>query len=252
MPFSSRSYVKGYAPSNRFPTGLKWLLVANVAIFVACYLIRPLNDLVHDYLGLIPFQVVQQGKIWQLVTYMFVHAGIMHILWNMLGLWMFGIQLEKLWGTAKFLRFYFECGIAAGLTVVVAAYLFGGTDVATVGASGALFGLLVAYAVVFPDQTILFSFLIPIKSKYFVMIIGAIVFLQSYSATIGHQSGTVAVVAHLGGLVAGYLLLRGRTLQVKLRQPVEASFKGWKLRRARKKFEVYLRKQDRNRDRTIH
>jgi membrane associated rhomboid family serine protease len=133
----------------------------------------------------------------------------MHLLWNMLALWMFGIQIERLWGTAKFLRFYFICGISAGLAVILGAYLFGGIETPTVGASGAIYGLLAAYAVLFPDQTILFGFLIPIKSKYFVMIIGAIVFLQSYWAAVGGRGGNVAVIAHLGGLVVGYLLLRG-------------------------------------------
>jgi membrane associated rhomboid family serine protease len=103
----------------------------------------------------------------------------------------------------------------------------------------------------FPDQTMLFGFLIPMKSKYFVMIIGAIVFLQSYMATIGGQGG-VAVVSSLGGLMAGYLLLRGRRLQLQVRQPVLAGYKDWKLRRAKKKFEVYLKKQDSNRDRWVH
>jgi hypothetical protein len=90
------------------------------------------------------------------------------------------------------------------------------------------------------------------KSKYFVMIVGAIVLLQSYSATIGGQRTGVAVLAHLGGLVAGYLMLRGRKLQSRIRQPLTTGYKDWKLRRAKRKFEVYLRKQDSNRDRWVN
>ena len=245
MPFSSRSYVNRYIPSNRFPVGLKWLLIVNIAIFVLSILSDRIVGPFLDNFTLVPAQVVQTFAIWQLVTYMFLHAGFGHILWNMLALWMFGAEIERLWGTAKFLRFYFACGICAGLTVVVCAYIFGGTEVRTLGASGAIYGVLVAYGLMFPEQSILFGFLIPMKSKYFVMIIGAIVFLQSYMATVGGSRGSgVAVVAHLGGLVAGYLLLRGRRLRMQVVNPIDAGYKEWKLRRAKKKFEVYLRKNN--------
>jgi membrane associated rhomboid family serine protease len=255
MPFSSRSYVNRYTPSNRFPVGVKWLLITNIALFVLYYVISG-RSAVHQFLenfALTPAQVVQTFAIWQLVTYMFLHGSIGHVLWNMLALWLFGIELERTWGTAKFLRFYFACGVAAGVTVILAAYMFGGIDVSTVGSSGAVYGLLAAYAVVFPDQTILFGFLIPMKSKYFVMIIGAIVFLQSYMATVGGQQGSgVAVTAHLGGLVAGFLFLRGKKLQSQVRLPVMEAYSDWKLRRAKRKFEVYLKKKDSDRDPWVH
>lgn len=253
MSFSSRSYVNRFIPSNRFPAGLKWLLISNIAIFVLNYVLGASRaGQFFQNFALVPAQVVQTFAVWQLVTYMFLHGSIGHILWNMLALWWFGAELERLWGTPKFLRFYFTCGICAGLAVVATAYMFDGIDVRTVGSSGAIFGILVAYALIFPDQTILFGFLIPMKSKYFVMIMGAIVLLQSYSATIGRQAGTVAVVAHLGGLVTGYLLLRGRRLRTQIRQPIVSGYKNWKMQRAKKKFEVYLQKQDSNRDRWTH
>jgi len=232
---------------------LKWLLIANISIFVLDYILQAsrMSAFLQNF-ALVPAQVVQTFAVWQLGTYMFLHAGISHILWNMLGLWMFGAELERLWGTAKFLRFYFICGICAALTVVIAAYLFGGVNQATVGSSGAVYGILMAYALMFPDRTILFGFLIPMKSKYFVMIIGAIVFLQSYTATIGGQGSGVAVVAHLGGLLAGYMYLRGRRLHMQVRQPVMSGYKNWKLRRAKKKFEVYLRKGNSKRGPWVH
>ncbi len=253
MSFRSRPYVNRYIPSNRFPAGLKWLLLVNTGVFVLDYILRTSRAslFLHNF-ALVPAQVVQTFAVWQLVTYLFLHSNIGHILWNMLGLWMFGAPLERLWGTPKFLRFYFICGISAGLTVILLAYIFGGIDIATVGSSGAIYGILMAYALIFPDQTILFGFLIPMKSKYFVMIIGAIVFLQSYTATVGGQPNGVAVVAHLGGLLAGYLLLRGGRLRAQVRQPVVSAYKEWKLQRAKKKFEVYLRKKDSNRDRWVH
>jgi membrane associated rhomboid family serine protease len=252
MPFSSRSYVNRYIPSNRFPPGLRWLLIANIAISVLDFILRASNiDVFLRNFALVPAQVVQSFAIWQLVTYMFLHAGISHVLWNMLALWLFGIELERTWGTMRFVRFYFLCGICAGLTVIIAAYLFGSTEVPVVGSSGAIYGVLVAYGVVFPEQTVLFGFLIPMKSKYFVMIIGGVVFLSSYMAVVGRGSG-VAELAQLGGLVAGFLILRGRKLHINVRQPFVSAYRDWKMRRAKKKFEVYLKKQDSRRNRRVH
>jgi membrane associated rhomboid family serine protease len=253
MSFSSRPYVNRYIPSNRFPTGLKWLLIANCGIFLTWFLLRTTSAAAaFDNFKLVPAQVVQTFAIWQLVTYMFLHAGMWHLLWNMLGLWMFGAELERLWGTPKFLRFYLICGVCAALTVILAAYLFGGTDIATEGSSGAVLGILAGYAVMFPDQTILFGFLIPMKSKYFVLIIAAVVLLQSYSSTVQTKGQGVAVLAHLGGMLTGYLLLRGKRLRVQVRQPLVAGYRDWRLRRAKKKFEVYLKKQDSKNDRWVH
>ena len=253
MAFSSRSYVNRYIPSSRFPTGLKWLLIVNLAVFVLNYILQASGaNAFLRYFVLVPAQVVHTLAVWQLVTYMFLHTGIGHILWNMLALWMFGAELERLWGTTRFLRFYFSCGVFAALTFVVFAFVFGDVYTPTVGSSAAVLAILMAYALMFPDRTILFGFLIPMKTKYFVMIIGAIVVLQSYSATIGGQRSSLAVLADLGGLIAGYLYLRGAKLQARLQDPVVAGYKDWKLRRARRKFEVYLRKKNSDRDRWIH
>lgn len=251
MPFRSRSYVNRYLPSNRFPVGLKWLLIANAVLFVIPVFFQRTLAPILDPLVLVPAEVVRDLHVWQLFTYMFLHSGIGNILWNMLALWLFGIELERVWGTARFVRFYFLCGIFAGLTVIACAYIFGGVDVRTIGSSGAIYGILAAYALIFPDQTVLFGFLIPMKSKYFVMIIGGIVFLQSYMAASGAYSG-IAVTADLGGLVAGYLLLRGKRMRMQIREPLVNGYRDWKLRRAKKKFETYLRKQDSNRDRWVH
>ncbi|HMF78217.1 MAG TPA: rhomboid family intramembrane serine protease [Bryobacteraceae bacterium] len=254
MPFSSRSYVNRYTPSNRFPTGVKWLLIVNIALFLPYYVLQQQNSLhlLLDNFALVPAQAVGKFAIWQIATYMFLHNSIMDVVWNMLALWMFGSELERTWGTNKFLRFYFACGIIAALTVVVAAFLFHASGILTVGSSGAVYGLLAAYAVLFPDQTMLFGFLIPMKSKYFVMIIGAIVFLQSYMATMGGQGSAIGVTALLGGMVGGYLLLRGRKLKIQIRQPIMDGYKDWKLRRAKKKFQVYLKKRDSGPDRWVH
>ena len=249
MAFSSRSYASRYTPSNRFPVGLKWLLIANIGIFVVWFFsVTAGTGSFFRNFYLIPSQVVTTFALWQVVTYMFFHAGFGHILWNMFTLWMFGVELERLWGTRRFLRFYFACGVGAAVTVILVNYMFGDPNVATLGSSGAIYGILMAYALLFPDRLVLFGFLIPIKVKYFVLIMGAIVFMSSFRNT---GSG-VSDVAHLGGLAVGFFMLRGRWLQGKIQQPVEREFKDWKLRRARKKFEVYLRKKDSDHDRWTH
>ena len=130
------------------------------------------------YLGLVPQAVLERGFLWQPVTYMFLHAGAMHILFNMLGIWMFGVELERMWGTQFFARYYAITGVGAGITAIVASLLpvdaLQATYYAvTIGASGALYGLLMAFALYFPDRPILMFLLFPIPAKYFVMILGA-------------------------------------------------------------------------------
>lgn len=119
---------------------------------------------------------------------------------------------------------------------------FSDPNIPTIGSSGAVYGILLAYALLFPDRVMLFGFLIPIKVKYFVMIIGAITFMQSYMVTVGGAHSGVAVVAHLGGLLTGVLLLRGRQMRLGVAGPVQSALKDWRLRRAKKKFEVYLKR----------
>jgi membrane associated rhomboid family serine protease len=250
MSFRSRTRVPGIFYVPGFPKGVKWLLVSNVAVFVIGFfaqlarLDRPLG-----LLALIPSEVVKNFFVWQLATYLFLHGGFGHIIWNMLALWMFGAELERVWGTRRFLQFYFFCGIGAGICVVLANYLlpWGNPNSATIGCSGAIFGILMVYAMLFPDRDILWAFLIPIKVKYFVMIIGAIAFLSSFQVNSG-----VSEFAHLGGLLFGYLFVKTPNLRFDPAADIRHQYREWKLRRARKKFQVYLRKQGSSRDPRVH
>ena len=243
MGFTTRSYTRSYSLSGGLPPGIRALLISNVAVFLLQFFTRgtPIGRLL-SFFALVPSDVFPSFFLWQLATYMFLHGGIWHILWNMLALWMFGCELERLWGTRRFLRFYFVCGIGAGVCVVVGNYLARTPHVPTVGASGAIYGVLLASAVLWPDRLILFSFLIPIKMKYFVMIIGAIAFLNSFDANSG-----VSNVAHLGGMLFGYVFLKmPRGITNRSFDPMgwlRASYRSWKLARAKRKFQVYLRKQ---------
>jgi len=256
MSYSSRHYANRYAASGRFPPGLKWLLITNVAVFVITFFLptQELRDFFRNF-WLFPAQVVTAGAIWQLFTYMFIHSSgdFFHILWNMLALWMFGAELERLWGTRRFLYYYFVCGLGAGVCVVLSAYIFSDPNIPTIGSSGAVYGILLAYAMLFPDRVMLFGFLIPIKVKYFVMIIGAITFMQSYMVTVGGAHSSVAVVAHLGGLLTGLLLLRGNKVRLgAIAQPIQTGIKEWRLRRAKRKFAVYLKRNGSGGDRWVH
>jgi membrane associated rhomboid family serine protease len=209
---------------------VKWIIWANVAAFVATVIH---HDLIYVF-GVVPADVIERYRIWQPITYMFIHAGPTHILFNMLGVWMFGVELERLWGTNFFLRYYAVTGIGAAITTIVVALLpFAITartyDTVTVGASGALFGILLAFAMYYPERPILMALIFPIPAKYFVIIIGALSYFSS--------PGGVAHAAHLGGLIFGYLYLRGGrgglTAEMKYR------YLKWKMNRLRRKFDVY-------------
>jgi membrane associated rhomboid family serine protease len=239
MAYSTRSYARPYIGSGGLPPGIKWLLIVNIGIFLLRWFSQgSALTAVFRYFPLYPNQVAHLF-IWQLATYMFLHEGIGHILWNMLALWMFGCEIERAWGTRRFIRFYFFCGIGAGICVVVLNYLFGDPTRATVGSSGAIYGILLASAVLWPDRIILAFFFFPMKMKYFVMIIGGIAFLNSFNANSG-----VSDVAHLGGMAFAYLFLKlPKTRGLDPMGSLLGAYRAWKLARAKKKFQVYLRKQ---------
>jgi membrane associated rhomboid family serine protease len=224
-----------FLSSGYFPPGTKWLLIANVAAFLACFFIG--NP---PILELIPADVAGRFWVWQLATYMFLHGGFSHIIWNMLALWMFGAELEREWGTRSFLKFYLSCGVGAGVCVVIANYIVGTPEIPTIGSSGAIFGLLMAYAMLYPRRTILFSFLFPIEARWFVLIVGAVSLMMS----IGGGNSGVSAFAHLGGLLTGYIYLKAARARFDPLRAMEQGYGDWKRRRLKKKFQVYLKKHD--------
>jgi membrane associated rhomboid family serine protease len=227
-------------------TALKALIGANVAMFLLTTLARG----VVPYLGLVPTLVVHQFWVWQVGTYMFLHGGIFHIVFNMLALWMFGAELERIWGTRYFLKFYFVTGIGAGvLTVLFSLLPF---DFAqqlqhsiVIGASGSIYALLLAYALYFPDRPIYMYFVFPIPAKIFVAIMGAIAFFSSLGET-----GGVANATHLGGLLVGYLFLKGNRMHPM--SELKYRYLKWKINRVRKKFDVYSGGRAKDYDRPVH
>jgi membrane associated rhomboid family serine protease len=233
--FTTSSYM-GY-----FPKGVRWLLIINTAVFLVCYLGGPsLQFYVRGLLALSAEAAVRTLMVWQIFTYMFVHFGILHLLFNMLALWMFGLPIEQTWGMRRFLKFYFLCGLAAGVCVLVANILVRDWLTATLGASGAVFGLMVAFGVLFPDAIILVFFLFPMKAKYAVMIYVAVEILVTFGPNTG-----VSTVAHLGGAAFAYLYLKHRVPALSM-PDWRGRYRQWKLQRAKKKFQVYMRKHGRD------
>ena len=249
MAYRGRTRTLRVLSASYFPPGVKWLLLSNVAVFVATFLGQRLAVVqeLSRLLALTPRAVVDYFAVWQLATYMFLHGGFSHIIWNMLALWMFGADIERAWGTRRFLKYYFACGIGAGVCVVVANYAAGTPDSSTIGSSGAIFGILLAFAMLFPTRTILWGFLIPIQAKYFVMIVGAIAFMMSMS---GGNSG-VSEFAHLGGLLTGYLYLKAGRLRLNPLGSLQSGYADWKRRRLRRKFHVYMKKNQPGRNRPV-
>lgn len=196
-----------------FPPVIKLLLIINTAVYLIVVLggrmftfdMMPLEIVFNYYLGLMP---LGHGFYpWQLVTYQFMHANFTHLLYNMFGLWMFGMEVEHVWGSRRFLGFYLLCGVAAGVSQLILAPLLEptsvisitGAGIPTVGASGAVYAVLVAFAMMFPDRYIFVYFLLPIKAKYLIV---ALIAFGIFS--IGDQSA-VANLAHLGGAAAGFI-----------------------------------------------
>ena len=242
-----------------FPPFTRWvkrLIIICAAVYVVQRVILGLvsHDLeraVNFYLGLVPAAVLHYGFVWQLVTYSFLHANLSHILVNMLTLWMFGSQEEQDWGSRKFLEFYFFCVAGAGLVSIALSYtpLPGASpNIPTIGASGGIYGLLIAFGMLYGDREIfLFPFPFSIKAKYLVGIIIFVVVVATFQPT---QSG-IANSAHLGGLLFGFLYIkfvpaRGLMFGASERYfSLRNDYYRWKRRRAARKFEVYMRAHDR-------
>ena len=211
-----------YSPTGFrvLPPVVKHLLIINVLLFLASFTLNRFNVDLSDYLGL-HFFLAKDFMPYQLLTYMFMHANFEHIFFNMFALWMFGNTLENIWGSKRFLLFYIVCGLGAGICQEVVQFIdFGmrtdwkGLAVLndgmrevlntwnTVGASGAVYGLLLAFGMLFPNSRIYLYFLFPIKAKWFIIGYAVIELFSGF-----FSSGNVAHFAHLGGMLFGLILI---------------------------------------------
>jgi membrane associated rhomboid family serine protease len=237
-----------------FTKAVTWLIGINTGVFLLRYALElghlPAEAFAKVYLGLIPDQVVFHGWVWQIITYGFVHLEFWHWFGNMLGLWMFGASIEGAWGTRRFVELFSVGVVGAAITTVAlsCAHVLGDPARPTIGASGGVFAILIAFGILFGDQEIMmipFPFLI--KAKYFV---GILIVVELAFAMAGGEN--VAYVAHLGGLFFGWLYVRRgpkpALVNVGLSERyfgMRNSYYRWKRKRAAKKFEVYMSKHDR-------
>ena len=213
-------YRTSYGPFGYFLTPwVKRLILANAVVFLLTWTgVIPIAWAA-DHLGFSPAHFLTEP--WTLITYMFVHGGFLHIFFNMLALFFFGPPLEERWGGQEFLKFYTICGVGGAAF----SFLFGSPTI--IGASAAIFGVMLAYAMNWPDNLIWIWAIFPVKAKYFVMFLGALTF---FSAFAGRADG-IAHFAHLGGLLVGYVYL-------KKGWAVAARFEGLKKNLRRRKLTV--------------
>ena len=244
--------IKSYRVSFDFyiTPGIKLLLIANFAVFIFEALLYRFSGVsayaeLVKWFGLVPAGVIPGLRIWQPFSYLFLHdvGGIWHILMNMLMLWMFGRELELVWGRNKFLRYYFLTGVGAGLINVIvklAPALLGqgipnSAYIPTIGASGAIFGILVACAILFPDRRV---YIIPFPVAMSMRTVVIAMTVLTFLGTFGLGADRVSHLCHLGGLLVGYVYLRRGSFLYGLRNSVS----DWQQKRNRRRFEVYMGK----------
>ena len=231
MPSYRSSYGAEFGIGGRLTPGIKYLIISNVCVFVIQVLSWRIGEIGIEWIfGLRAVDVYHKFWIWQPVTYMFLHepSGLFHLLLNMLILWMFGTEMEKLWGTRFFVKYYFVCGVGAGVLTML---LFPG--VRTIGASGAIFGVMLAYGITFPNRQILFWFMFPMRAISFVLLIAGVQLFSLLNIRDG-----IAYSAHLGGMIVGYLYLKRAWRLRRFWNEIR-----WKLRRRR--FRVMREDDDR-------
>jgi len=173
-----------------------------IAINVVVLLLQGVSPAIDYYFALTPQLVVQRLYVWQVVSYMFLHGGFMHLFFNMLMLWIFGPTIEAVWGSRQFLRYYLICGVGGAVAMMLLSY-----HSRVVGASGAIMGLYLAYAMMFPDSRIYLYFLFPVKAKYLIMGLAVLQLVNGLSGPSG-----IAYFAHLGGMATGLFFFRAQVL----------------------------------------
>lgn len=202
MRFSYQNHPRARSPlrPSLFTEAIKLIVSINFLIFILQSL-SGMEDLLFSIFGIVPSQTFGGLMLWQPFTYLFFHGGIWHVLINMFVLWMFGSELEKYWGKREFLKFFFITGVGSGLVTVLFSL---GSSIPVVGASGAIYGVLLAYGLLFPNRLVYLYFLIPIKVKYLVIFIGTVAFFSSLNP----EHSSISHLTHLSGMVIGFIYLR--------------------------------------------
>ena len=198
-----------------FTEVIKVLIAVNIVVFFFRYIAQNQLDLAQVF-GLSSGSV--WPMIWQPVTYMFIHGDFFHVFMNMFVLWMFGSELESIWSRQGFLKFYFVTGVGSGMVWLM--FNIGNPYTVLIGASGAIYGILLAYGLMFPNRKILIYFLFPVKVKYFVIFLGAIAFMSS----MGASGSNISHLTHLSGMIIGYIYLKLPSNWPKLQLLINSKF----------------------------
>ena len=241
--FSGPAGTVTIGPPGPVPPAVRWLIIFNIGIFVVQLLLnRPggLPYFLERQLALIPNTLPLEA--WRLFTYQFLHGGVFHVCMNMLMLWMFGSELEQRMGLRFFLKYYFICAVGGALTYSIFNL---GSATPTIGASGAIFGILMAYGLWFPNRVVLLGFIFPVRIRHMMVMLIGMQCLLAMDASIlsatGESRTSIAYLAHLGGMAFGYAYLRwwnvggfgsGADLSV---ARLKRSYNLWRLKRLQKK-----------------
>jgi membrane associated rhomboid family serine protease len=233
-----------FGPGGMTPAVRAILLLCGAGFVLTAFLPQA-----RDWLGVVPQDVVTRGRVWQPATYIFIHAGLFHALFNMLGIWMFGVEVERMWGTRRFARFFMICGITAGVATVAAGLLPIDAEwrlrtyyAATVGASGAFYGVAYAWGRLFPYRSVLLFLIFPVQAQWFAYILIAIDLAVAISSP---GSSGVAHIAHLAGLAAAILILNNKRGPGGPIAELRYRYLRWKMNRLRKRFDVVEGGRDR-------
>jgi membrane associated rhomboid family serine protease len=188
---------------------VKKLMIINGAVFLLQLFVSLFYpNLIEQNFGLSHNGLLNEFKLWQVFTYMFLHGGFMHIFFNLFALWMFSGDLENEWGSAAFLRYYLVSGVGAGVCIAMMNYFMyvkSGVSPVTLGASGAVYAILLAYGMTWPNRQVLLYFVFPVKMKYLVIGFGLIEFFGTIGSAAG--GGNISHIGHLGGLISGFLYM---------------------------------------------
>lgn len=230
---------------------VKKIMIINGAVFIVQQLAGIFApNMLEYFFGLHYYGLINELKIWQPLTYMFLHGGWLHIIFNLLALWMFAGELEELWGGQKLLKYYIYSGIGAGIFIsLMNFYIFVNynSNPVTIGASGALYAILLAYGVTWPNREVLLYFIIPVKVKYLVIGFGLFEFFGTLTSATG-GGGNISHIGHLGGLLSGLIFIflwrNKKSTKIKITTPgKEGAIKKFfrKLRNKKKQKEIDTR-----------
>ena len=202
--YTSSGFSKSFrGGSNSLPAGVKLLLILNTVIFLMVEISDMQFELFYSNFGLVPAKVWSSLMIWQPITYLFLHGGFIHLVFNMFVLWMFGKDLEHNWGFIPFLKYYFLCGIGSGIATSILGW---NSFTPVIGASGAVYGLLLAYGLTYPERLVYLYGIFPIKVKFMIIGMGIIAFFASMTST----NSTVSHITHISGMAVGLIYLQSR------------------------------------------